>query len=323
MTYPGGKAGAGVYQQIINQIPPHRVYIEPFLGGGAVMLHKKPAIVSIGIDNDTAVVSSWSSKLATNGDVFEAQPGVSVIYGDAISYLQNYRWQGDEFVYCDPPYLMETRSCKRPIYFCEFGSIEQHERLLKLLLSLPCCVAISGYQSSLYSKVLANWRTISYQTRTRGGRSVREYLWMNYPKPLELHDYRYLGNNFRERERIKRIKTRWLARLDRMDDLERYAMLSSIAEYNVGIRKASPETMVSPEPSLLIADATRVASVINSDENQLEIIGTSSDTCRHPSPLMALMASTDGKSGAAGNIATKVVDGHNKTRTGGLGTGAD
>lgn len=34
MTYKGGKAGAGVYQQIINQIPPHDVYIEPFLGGG-------------------------------------------------------------------------------------------------------------------------------------------------------------------------------------------------------------------------------------------------------------------------------------------------
>jgi DNA adenine methylase len=225
MTYPGGKAGAGVYQQIINQIPPHRVYIEPFLGAGAVLLHKRPAIVSIGIDSDTAVIQNWNHN----------QPGVIVTNDDAISFLSGYPWQGDEFVYCDPPYLFSTRSCKRPIYTCEFGDIGQHTQLLKLLLSLPCMVAISGYQSSLYTSMLATWRTISYQTRTRGGGLVREWLWMNYPAPVELHDYRYLGQNFRERERIKRIKTRWVARLERMDDLERYALLSSIADYSGGI----------------------------------------------------------------------------------------
>lgn len=32
MTYPGGKGNA--YHKIINLIPPHEVYIEPFLGRG-------------------------------------------------------------------------------------------------------------------------------------------------------------------------------------------------------------------------------------------------------------------------------------------------
>jgi DNA adenine methylase len=36
MPYPGGKGGAGVYQTIINGMPRHEVYVEPFLGGGAV-----------------------------------------------------------------------------------------------------------------------------------------------------------------------------------------------------------------------------------------------------------------------------------------------
>jgi DNA adenine methylase len=34
MAYDGGKGN--LYQKIINLVPPHRVYIEPFLGGGAV-----------------------------------------------------------------------------------------------------------------------------------------------------------------------------------------------------------------------------------------------------------------------------------------------
>ena len=36
MTYPGGKGGNGFYQKIINLIPPHDVYIETHLGGGAI-----------------------------------------------------------------------------------------------------------------------------------------------------------------------------------------------------------------------------------------------------------------------------------------------
>lgn len=232
MTYPGGKNGSGVYQKIINQIPPHEAYIEPFLGHGAVMLRKKPAHVNIGIDSDDHVVEHWRALIAANNDERSLLFGsVNIINGDAISYLQKMRCARSWFVYADPPYLMETRSSKRPLYKKEFGSIEQHTKLLKVLKSLPCMVAISGYQSPLYISMLMDWRSISYKTVNRAGNVVTEWLWMNYPEPLELHDYGYLGENFRERERLKRIKTRWLARLGRMDRLERYMLLSSIAEY--------------------------------------------------------------------------------------------
>jgi hypothetical protein len=235
MAYPDGKAGAGVYQQIINQILPHEIYIEPFLGGGAALLHKRPARSSICIDSDAALVAAWSLR-------DDLPPGAIVSCGDAISFLATRLWQGNEFIYCDPPYLFETRAKKSKIYLNEFGDVDQHRELLQLLLSLPCPVAISGYWSSLYADMLATWRTISYTTRTRGGRTVREWLWMNYPEPPELHDYRYLGDNFRQRERLKRIKTRWLARLERMNALERYALLSTIEEYSDRISTSNAST---------------------------------------------------------------------------------
>jgi hypothetical protein len=91
-------------------------------------------------------------------------------------------------------------------------------------------VAISGYWSALYATELADWRTSTFQTVNHAGRPATEWLWMNYPKPLDLHDYRYLGRDFRERERIKRKKTRWTERLRSMPDLERYALMEAIGE---------------------------------------------------------------------------------------------
>jgi hypothetical protein len=91
-------------------------------------------------------------------------------------------------------------------------------------------VVISGYWSSLYATMLEDWNKASFQTMTRGGRPATEWLWFNFPRPVELHDYRFLGQNFRERERIKRKKMRWTNRLRTMPVLERQALLLAIAE---------------------------------------------------------------------------------------------
>lgn len=89
---------------------------------------------------------------------------------------------------------------------------------------------ISGYWTSLYASRLATWNSVSFQAMTRGGRLGTEWLWYNFPTPIQLHDYRYLGENFRERERIKRKKSRWVARLERMPALEKMALLSAIRD---------------------------------------------------------------------------------------------
>lgn len=66
VEYPGGKGN--LYQQIINMIPPHRVYIETHLGGGAIMRHKRPARQNIGIDLDRDALEQVRYRIVKNGD---------------------------------------------------------------------------------------------------------------------------------------------------------------------------------------------------------------------------------------------------------------
>src|SRR3989304_8465682 len=214
MTYPGGKNGSGVYQTIINQIPPHRTYIEAFLGSGAIMRMKRPAVASIGIDSDARAAREFPA---------HEVPSLEVYCNDALDWLSVNPIDEDTLVYLDPPYLMLTRSYKRPLYRHEFNTEDEHAELLALIKRLSCMVMISGYYSDLYAEALQGWRTISYQAMTRGGTLATEWLWMNYHEPSELHDYRHLGRNYRERERIKRKTNRWKARLGQMKSNERAA----------------------------------------------------------------------------------------------------
>jgi DNA adenine methylase len=224
VSYPGGKAGSGVYQTIINQMPPHQVYIEPFLGGGAVLLGKSPALINVGVDADPRAVENVRSWLAGSGDVVHRY---ELVVGDGISYLRRWRWWTGALVYCDPPYLMDTRSSPQRIYRHELER-PGHIALLGVLVRLPCMVMISGYESELYCRILSSWRVVKYLAMTRGGRRREELLWCNFPEPSELHDYRYLGRDFRERERIRKRRARWFSMLSRMPVLERAAVVSDL-----------------------------------------------------------------------------------------------
>lgn len=223
-SYPGGKNGSGVYQTIINLMPPHRVYMELFLGAGSIMRHKKPAKINIGVDMDEIAVQSFSSRTVKNDGA--GSESFTIKNDDAFRILREYDFKGDEFVYLDPPYLHETRS-KKKLYNHELSD-KDHIKLLGLIKDLPCMVMISGYWSELYSSMLSDWNTETFQAMTRGGKPATEWLWYNYQEPIALHDYSYLGDNYRERERIKRKKERWINKLENMPLLERRALLQAM-----------------------------------------------------------------------------------------------
>ena len=166
--------------------------------------------------------------LANSGD-----PRYRLFQRDAIDFLRAESFTSKDLIYCDPPYLLSTRRSKH-IYDHEMTD-GQHTELLDVLKVLPAMVLISGYNSRLYSHKLGQWRRFAFQTVSRGGSHRTEWVWANFPEPLYLHDYRYLGSNFRERERIGRKKKRWLGKLENMPNLERQALLGAIAEAWSGV----------------------------------------------------------------------------------------
>lgn len=231
IRYPGGKGGC--FRHIINHMPPHRVYIEPFLGGGNVFLRKRPAPGgNIGIDLDASTIARYDEGIPSSKTAMPFQ----FIHGDGLQFLNAYDFHGDELVYCDPPYLHSTRKdCD--LYAHEMTDA-QHVELLEIILRLPCYVMISGYRSSLYLAMLEDWHYIEFDTMTRRGMAT-ESLWMNFTPNGVLHDYRYIGETFRERERINRKRNRWFSRLAKLQPVERNAIteaLESLAEASRPVR---------------------------------------------------------------------------------------
>jgi hypothetical protein len=91
-------------------------------------------------------------------------------------------------------------------------------------------VMITGYRHPIYNDALSSkngWRRKDYKTNTRGGLKD-ESCWMNYPEPAELHDYSFLGDTFKQREKIKLQQDRWIKRLNDMPVLKRRAMLERL-----------------------------------------------------------------------------------------------
>ena len=216
--YLGSKAGSGVYQNIIELMPPHHTYIETHLGSGSIMDAKKPVFRNIGIEINQSVL-----------DAYIAPYPVEKFNMDAIDFLNGFEFKGGELIYADPPYLHCTRTSNKRYEF-EYNE-DDHVALLDTLKQLPCPVMISGYYSDLYNDLLSDWQYKSFNAMTHGG-PRREYLWFNY-EPKERQELRYIGDNFTHRQQIKRKAQRWCSRFTKLPhDQKQYILSELLKLYN-------------------------------------------------------------------------------------------
>jgi len=218
-SYFGSKGTSGLCQAIIALMPPHDVYIETHLGGGAIMKRKPPSMHSIGIDLNSKALAK-----------FECDYPMERIQGCAHQFLKEFAFNGNELVYCDPPYLLHTRTHTRRYRF-DYEE-KDHIELIGILKSLPCNVILSGYPSRLYDRLLSEWRTIELQVMNHAG--VRtEKLWFNFI-PDRVHWVSCAGKNFTHRQSIKRKSASWAQRYQKMPRDERLAVLAGIMSIEAG-----------------------------------------------------------------------------------------
>ena len=259
-SYPGGKAGSGVYQTLINQIPPHDVYVSATAGHDAVLRYKVPAARNVAIDLDPEPLEWWSRDREDvelhNCDGIEwlrmnfgfyrlpdpdansggsrstpstpTQSGATPADADKKSGSAASR----VFALVDPPYPAAVRTSGKIYKFDQLGH-EFHARMLETVKRLPIMVMVCCYPNEYYDTELSDWRSQDYFSVCRSGEKRRERIWMNYPEPIELHDYRFLGKDRRERERIKRQQATLRKKIANLPPRERAAFLA-VARENQG-----------------------------------------------------------------------------------------
>lgn len=108
-------------------------------------------------------------------DVAERLKDVQIENRPALQVIARYN-RPDVLIYADPPYILEARN--GAIYDNEMTDSD-HADLLDALNAHAGPVFLSGYDNSLYSERLADWRREERQQVIENGQSRTEVLWIN------------------------------------------------------------------------------------------------------------------------------------------------
>ena len=108
---------------------------------------------------------------------------------DALDCIKQYGI-GNALLYLDPPYRFESR-VEANGYRCDDFD-DKHEEMLMLAKRSKAFIAISGYETELYSDLLKGWRKHCLETfATSGGPGAKrtEILWTNYEPKISLRAF--------------------------------------------------------------------------------------------------------------------------------------
>lgn len=231
--FVGSKGGAGIAQWLISLMPAHRVYLEGCLGRGVIYNTKLPALENILIELDGATLTRFEQRLFESGTTSHYWP--TCINGDCVAIVPTLNLPADALCYFDPPYPGDVRIDAGRAYYASDKrpggtlTLEWHEAFLTMLQALPCMVMVSGYECELYSKLLDGWRTSYKWTVNRAGAKVKEFVWLNFQEPALLHDPRFVGGNYTDRQRVKRKMERWKKNFLALPPDERWAMYETLS----------------------------------------------------------------------------------------------
>ncbi len=129
-------------------------------------------------------VNAWWTAIDQLPEIIERLRRVQILSQPAIEAIRRFD-HPDALIYCDPPYVHETRAANsRDVYGVEMTE-QEHRELGDVLKRCVSKVVISGYPSPLYEDILGSWRRVEFDiaNHAAGGRRKsrkREVLWMNW-----------------------------------------------------------------------------------------------------------------------------------------------
>lgn len=113
---------------------------------------------------------------------------VQIAHTDAIDLIKRFNHE-NVFMYLDPPYMIESRTSKRPQYRNEMTEAD-HIRLLETIADSKAKIMISGYQTDLYDEVLKGWNRCEFDATAQMGLPRKEIIWTNYgERQITIMDY--------------------------------------------------------------------------------------------------------------------------------------
>ncbi len=107
--------------------------------------------------------------------------GVQIENRPAAELIPRFNFE-NVLIYCDPPYMLDTRHGKQYRHEMDAGD---HEELLALLIAHRGPVIISGYETELYSTMLKGWNRYETTAYSQVCSRKREVVWMNYDPPIK------------------------------------------------------------------------------------------------------------------------------------------
>ena len=228
-NYPGAKTNTGIIQFLVNEIPHHRRYFELCAGSAQLYKHKRPAAQSFLNDLNPEVAAALK----------ELYPQAEVMNFNVHRFIDRpENFTREDFIYLDPPYPLSARRSREVCYEHEMMSDDDHNQLLMAVLQLDANVMIStraqlsSNGNSLYDNMLNGWRKKEMLVRSHRDVTSRELIYMNYATPAILHQYDMLGDDYIDRQHIKRKVKRFTDKINRLPVHQKHLLMQILIDNN-------------------------------------------------------------------------------------------
>lgn len=127
-------------------------------------------------------VNAWWTAIDCLPQVIDRLRRVQFLCQPAFDVIPRFDHE-EALIYCDPPYLHETRCQHSTNVYHKEMSDGEHRELADLLNSCKAAVVLSGYDSALYGKLYRGWRKVSREIANHAARGRQknrqvECLWI-------------------------------------------------------------------------------------------------------------------------------------------------